>query len=264
MTEPLIVIEENGTLAGRLGAAKPTAAASPKELRAALDKHVHGAIFVARPTPMMQWLVDLDVLDKMPHRLLVLGHTKAAERAFLNALFEDVVAPNDDIVLLKTDDLIEVLNSSKRANLFIGGAVVPSAKSVVLIRGSLDSLVIPFHWFSARPAGPKPDFIDFEIIDSGHTLRLGKYEAAADAILYELDSQFRRQERKRRIREDRSLGGAIRRLRLQRGVARNDFPGISAKELARIERGEVKHPHAETLRVIAEKLRVRLEELETY
>jgi hypothetical protein len=137
---------------------------------------------------MMKCLVDLDVFSKMSHRLLLLRAPKDEDRALLNALFESVVAPNENVSLLKTDELIEVLASPRRANLFLGGAVVPSAKTVLLLRGNLEPLPVPFALFKPRPTGPNPDFSDFEIIDWGQTVRLGKYEAAGEAILYELDT----------------------------------------------------------------------------
>jgi hypothetical protein len=108
---------------------------------------------------------------------------------FLRAVFESVVVPDDEMQVLGLDDLFEVLGSAHRANLFVGGAVVPAAKSLVLIRGDLTSLVVPFSWFVARPNGPKPDFTDFEVIDSGQTIKLGSHEAAVDAVLYELDAR---------------------------------------------------------------------------
>jgi integrase len=40
---------------------------------------------------------------------------------------------------------------------------------------------------------------------------------------------------------------SIRRLQLQRGVARSDFPGLSEKQIARIERGETPRPRPATL-----------------
>jgi hypothetical protein len=43
------------------------------------------------------------------------------------------------------------------------------------------------------------------------------------------------------LAEDSSLGAAVRRLPLQRGLSREDFP-VSAKTLARIERGETTPP----------------------
>jgi Helix-turn-helix domain len=264
MIEPLIVVEENRALAAHFGDAKPLTAASPKAVQAAMNKFAQGALWVGRTAPMMKWLGAFDTLTKTRHRLLLIGNAKAPERAFLRAVFESVVAPDDDMRLLGLDQLFDVLGSSNRSNLFIAGAVAPAAKSLVLIRGNLESVVVPLSLFVPRPNGPKPDLSDFEVIDSGQTIRLGKYEAAADAVLYELDPEFRRLEKKRRISEDTSLGGALRRLRLQRGLGREAFPGITAKTIARIERGEVKEPHSDTLATIANTLGVKPEDIATF
>src|SRR5207249_10575707 len=118
----------------------------------------------------------------------------------------------------------------------------------------LRRLAVPFDWFKRRPGGPKPDFKNFAITDSGQTVRLGEYEAGADAILYEFDTEARRRMREREIRADQSFGGALRRLRLQKGLSRSDFPRLDAKTIARIERGEVEKPHDDTLAVIAKRL----------
>jgi len=213
---------------------------------------------------MMKWLADREAITKTRNRLLLIGNAKPRERAFFRAVFENVISSDDDMRLLGLDDLFEVLGSPNRANLFIAGAVTAAAKSLVLIRGNLDSLVVPFSLFTARPNGPKPDYSDFEIIDSGQTIRLGHYEAAVDAVLYELDVEFRRHERKRQISEDKSFGGALRRLRMQRGLARDAFAGITAKTIARIERGEVKKPHTDTVATIAARLGVKVDEIATY
>jgi transcriptional regulator with XRE-family HTH domain len=47
-------------------------------------------------------------------------------------------------------------------------------------------------------------------------------------------------------------------------VPRDGFPGISSKEIGRIERGEIVRPHAATLRVIADTLGVEPVEIETF
>ncbi|HZU83487.1 MAG TPA: helix-turn-helix transcriptional regulator, partial [Polyangiaceae bacterium] len=111
---------------------------------------------------------------------------------------------------------------------------------------------------------PRPDADDFEITDFGHTIRLGKFEAAADAILYEFDAEARRRLKQRSLASDATFGGALRRLRLQRGLRREDFEGVSAKEIARIERGEITKPHADTLARLADRLGVRPDEIETF
>jgi len=124
-------------------------------------------------------------------------------------------------------------------------------------------LVVPLAWFS-RPGRARPNVEDFEITDFGQTIRFGEFEAATGAVLYEFDPQARRRAKNRTIVEDQTFGGSLRRLRKQRGVRREDFEGISAKEIARLERGEIAKPHEETLRKIAKTLGVRPEELETY
>ncbi len=111
---------------------------------------------------------------------------------------------------------------------------------------------------------PKPDFTDFEVIDTGQTLRFGEYEAATDAILYEFDRASRQRMKKREIAADQSFGGALRRLRLQRGLTRGDFEPLSDKTIARIERGEVDKPHGDTLAMIAKKLGVEPGDIESY
>lgn len=95
-------------------------------------------------------------------------------------------------------------------------------------------------------------------------LRLGRYEAAASALLYEFDPAVRRKMKARELAADRSFGASLRRLRLQRGLARADFPGVAEKSIARIERGEVERPHARNLTKIARALDVSPEEISDY
>jgi len=47
-------------------------------------------------------------------------------------------------------------------------------------------------------------------------------------------------------------------------LRQSDFPGITAKEIARIERGEIKKPHQRTLAVIARRLGVPADQIATY
>jgi hypothetical protein len=117
-----------------------------------------------------------------------------------------------------------------------------AANALVLYRGDLEPVVVPWSWFRARPSGPKPDFAELDVVDAGQTVKLGDYEAATDAILYEFDPDFRREQKKRRVRDDQSFGGSLGRLRLQRGLSRSEFPGLSAKEIARLERGSEEAP----------------------
>jgi hypothetical protein len=134
----------------------------------------------------------------------------------------------------------------------------------VLYRGSLEKLAVPFAWFRSSPGSAKPNFEDLEVTDGGQTVRLGQYEAAADAILYEFDSEARARMKSNLIEEDETFGGALRRLRLARGFSREGFKGIAAKTIARIERGDVKKPQGRTLAQIAKSRGVKPEEIETF
>jgi len=73
---------------------------------------------------------------------------------------------------------------------------------------------------------------------------------------------YRRRLKRQRQQGEKTFGAAMMRLRKQRRLKRNDFPPVSSKEIARIERDEVGKPHARTLGVIAGRLGVRPEEIE--
>jgi hypothetical protein len=166
---------------------------------------------------------------------------------------------------LPFEELVDVLLGPREEvrDLFIGGSVDPMSETLTLTRGNLDTLVVPLSMF--RPSSKAtPDPSDFAVEDYGHTVRLGEYEAAADAILYEVDPDYRKRLNAKRRQEDRSFGASLRRLRLQRRRGRADFPGLSAKSIARIERGETGKPHAKTLAVLAKVLGVEPDEIETY
>jgi hypothetical protein len=135
---------------------------------------------------------------------------------------------------------------------------------VTLLRGDVTAVVAPFALFPASGDGTAPDFGRLAPMDHGRTVALGDYEASADAILYELDPGYRRRLRRRRRQHERTFGASLMRLRKQRRMRRDDFAPISSKEIARIERDEVGKPHARTLAVIAGRLGVRPEEIESY
>lgn len=182
----------------------------------------------------------------------------ALERRFVRVAY----AQAGDI--LAREELEEVLQSADRRDRFVAGMIDADAKIVTLWRGDLTPLVVPFSAFSPTANGIKPDWNRFAVADYGHTLRFGDYEAAGDSVLYDFDPEFRRKLNKRRRATERTLGASIRRLRQQRQLSRDDFPGISPKTLARIERGEVTHPQPATMKLIADQLHAEPEELGSY
>ncbi len=180
----------------------------------------------------------------------------ALERRFVRVVYA-AKAGN----FLPREELKAALKSTDRKDRFIGGMVDEEAGIVTLWRGDLTPFVVPLSAFAPAAIGPRPDFKRFAVTDYGHTIRFGTYEAAADAVLYEYDPEFRRQLNKRRIATERTLGASIRRLRMQRRLTRREFPGLDPKTLARIERGEIEKPHVETLQTIARRLGVSVDEL---
>lgn len=171
-----------------------------------------------------------------------------------------------DCSLLPLDELVEVLSApaEEAAGLFIAGAVDSASETIALTKGNLKTLAVPFSAFQPSGTGTSPDFNRLRLADCGHTVCLGEYEASADAILYEVDPAYRRKTRKKMLAEEKTFGGSLRRLRLQKGLTRDDFPPLSSKTIARIERNEVEKPHGETMRIISARLDVDPEDIETY
>ena len=196
-------------------------------------------------------------------RLLVTEVLDAPQREFLEALFREVIAgPRSSF--MSTKDLQDALDAPYFPDLAIGVLASDVRQALVIIRGDLRRTVVPWAWFTVTPRGTAPDFGDVEVVDGGLTIRLGHYEASMDAILYEFDRDYRARDRQRQVATDVSFGASLRRLRIQRGLARDGFPGISGKEIARIERGDVVRPHEATIRAIADTLGVEPAEIETY
>lgn len=162
-------------------------------------------------------------------------------------------------------EMAEVLRAVHRANLLIGGFVNEATQTITLWRGNLKSLTVPFSAFEKSVEATRPDFNEFSVTDCGQTVKLGGCEATVEAILYEYDPEYRRALTKKRLQEDRSFGAALRRLRKQRGLRREDFePDIAAKTVARIEQGKVTRIQKTTLTSLARHLAVAPEEIETF
>ena len=196
-------------------------------------------------------------------RLLLLNGATWMEREVLSLVFRFVVSPGHGMRLLPADELRDVLAAPEREDLIIGGFISPCDDLVVLYRGTLEPLAIPFSWFQRRP-GVRLRFDEMEITDSGQTVAFGDHEVATDSILYAHDAAYRKRAKARQLEHDDSFGGSIRRLRLSHGLRRGDFPGISDKEIARIERGEIGSPHRRTLETLAGRLGVPVDELGSF
>lgn len=197
--------------------------------------------------------------------LLMLQSPRAESLPAIRTFFRRVVGEVGAVKLLPPDELAEVLVAPKdeARDVFIGGLYDPATETVSLIRGNLETVVVPLSLFRASGTA-SPDPTMFAVTDYGHTSNLGAYEASADAVLYEVDPDYRRRIHAKRRQEEKGFGPSLRRLRLQRGLKRTDFPSVSPKTIARIERGETGKPHGKTLKALASYLDVKPDEIETY
>ncbi len=232
--------------------------------------------------PGTRWVSDAEALENLTHvlRAIVPSEPEQAlllffervyplDRArwqFLNAYFHTLVLADPSGQFLPRDEMAEVMASDTARDYVIGGEIDEKDQVVVLYRGTLDRLPVPFSFFRPSGSGRAPEFSRFAVADWGQTLRFGDYEASVEAVLYERDPEYRRRAKANRVQRDASFGGAFRRLRLLRGLTQSSFPGVSEREIRRIERNEVEAEriHAETRAVLERELRVPFDEIRSY
>lgn len=263
----IVLDEEDVDLAESLGPGSVTVCRSPADLdRITADWRRYSVWLSHSPA-----LTD-ELLKRLAGRSGVSGHPlllllqppRVGSIPSLCGLFQPIgMAPS--YRWLPTDELLDVLrDTARKKHLLIGGAADRESETLALVRGDFSTLVVPFDQFPPGGDGTLPDFDRLAFTDHGHTVRLGDYEAAADAILYEADPEYRRALQKERRATERSFGAALRRLRKQRGLRQRDFAPLPARTIARIERSEVRKPRGETLKLIAERLGVEPEEIGSY
>lgn len=265
MNDQLLLVEPRGHASGKFQRLKASRLHFQSDVRAAMAQRSVYSLWIAPSERAMELL--LGTLPRRPRgddrRLLSFERARGDAQNLVHAHFRFVVSAGDGVHLLPIAELIEVLGADNRADLFVGGVVLTTQSAILLYRGNLEPITIPLDWFASRP-GSLPDVSKVAVTDYGQTVRLGDYEAATDAILYEFDEDYRSRAKKQRIEKDKSIGGSIRRLRLQKGLRQSDFPGVTSKEIARIECGKVKKPHKQTLQKIADRTDVPVHQLRSY
>lgn len=265
MSSPIFLVESKGRASFAPTGSSVRRLRSQSEIRRAVEHSRPWSVWIASDTSAFHFLAtSLKSWWRNDQCLLLLRPAEGPRRRLLDALFRQVLAAGDGVQLLPPAELVEVMAAPNREDLFIGGVVDKADKAVILYRGNLKSLLLPLEWFRPRSGSLELDSSRFRVTDFGHTVAFGDYEVAGDAILYEFDEKYRRRTKKRRLAEDPSFGSALRRLRLQKGLGRDSFPGITAKEISRIERGEVKKPRRRTLEILGKRLGVPPEKIETF
>ncbi|MCK6481052.1 MAG: helix-turn-helix domain-containing protein [Planctomycetes bacterium] len=194
-------------------------------------------------------------------RLLLRGRAAPSLVSALSGRFLRVIADPDAV--LEGEDLLAALTSDHPEDLCVAAGLLPGGEELVLWRGDFRPLFVTLREFRG-PAAGVPDPRRIRLLDCGQTVALGRFQAAFSALLYEKDPDYRRRARRRARDEDRSYGGSIRRLRLQRGRTRGEIPGVASRTVARIEKGFVRRPHRATLAALAAALGVAVEELGTF
>jgi hypothetical protein len=207
-------------------------------------------------------------VDTLPRHdcVLTVASPRLESLPTLHGLFSHIVGDSPGYRWLPKDELSEVLfdSSIDRSEFFIAAASDAITRTLSLVRGDCQTVVVPFSFFEPSGDGTKPDFSNVCVTDFGRTVSLGDYEASADAILYEADRDYRKKVSLQRKETEKTFGAALFRLRKQRKLKRNDFPSVSAKTIARIERNEIAKPHGATLQAIAKRLGVSPDEIGDY
>jgi len=144
------------------------------------------------------------------------------------------------------------------ASVVVGSLFDPAGRILTLMRGDLAAVVVPQEVLSKHFAGinGRP-----QLSDDGTRLVYGDKSVPVVDVLMEVDPVFRREYRRQMWAQQRDLASRVRHLRKLRRARREDFPGLTSKTIARIERGEIKMPQRETLRLIAIHLGVDADQL---
>jgi hypothetical protein len=240
-------------------------------IRTAVERSANDVLWISSTSKMTEELLNVVsafILQNHGSRrtfgdLLMLRAPRLAAFPPLLGCFHRLIGGVPSFKTLPTEQLAGVLLSDARRDLFLGGIVDEETGTLALVRGNLDTLTIPLSLFQPTGAA-KPDFGKFDLDDFGQSIKFGGYEASSDSVLYETDPDYRKRLNTKRRAEDQGFGASLRRLRKQKGLSRDAFPGLAEKTIARIERGEVGKPHGKTLATIASVLGVSPDEIETY
>lgn len=88
--------------------------------------------------------------------------------------------------ILEGGEILVALGAENRASLIVGGFIDWEEGHVELWAGDLDrEYVLGMSEIAPSGDGIRPNFHKVAVTDSGHTVKFGDYEAAADALIEE-------------------------------------------------------------------------------
>ena len=263
MNERVFILNGNPSQRRTLGEMGATVLSSKADIAEAINRRPSAdSLWIALHATSAHWLAHALANSSLAvrGRLLTMQEIPAELATLFADRFDKIaLRPHS---LLPVAEILAIFLRNDRDEFCIGGTIDQRAQAIICVRGDFSVISAPLSFFESSP-NVTPDFNDFEVIDHGRTLRFGKYQASFSALLYEKDSRYRRRLTRMREQSDRSFSASMRRLRKQRGLRLSDF-GMLEKTVARIERGEVKHPRKQTLARIAKMLRVAPEHIAEY
>jgi hypothetical protein len=185
----VILLLEPGISAGDFEALSPRVLRSGDDV--AVVFHERGPSLWIVPDPLsLEPLVRIGGGRHGDQRLLVLSPIDFATSTALQGIFSHVVCRPDIGHLIPDEEIAGVLSDEAPGESSIGGFVHHRLGIVVLHRGDLSTMVVPLEWL-ANPHTVSADPHDFEVVDYGHGVRLGAFEAATDKVLYDFDPVVR-------------------------------------------------------------------------
>lgn len=98
--------------------------------------------------------------------------------------YHKLIAGWDVDKIQKTQDWQVIVNAHNNFELFLTADV--KRETIIFQTGNFKKIEVPKKWFVPSDKGTRPNFDDVEIIDYGHAVRLGDYEASVSAILDEI------------------------------------------------------------------------------
>ena len=156
--------------------------------------------------------------------------------------------------------LCEAIHAAESARL-IGAVPDLALAALTVFRADLSAICLPAHWFEQSGDNGLNDIRALKLEEDGSVVKIGSRRWQSHQIISSFDANFRRTLRRLELTQNDSLGALIRRTRKERRLGREEFPGIDAKTIARIERNEIMRPQRETLRLIAQTLGIPVEQL---
>lgn len=90
---------------------------------------------------------------------------------------------------LNSDELKIAIESDDKAARFVAGYYDYDAGHFLLFRGNGMSVIVPSDFFKEH-VEEFPDFAQFELVDEGRKIKLGRFEITSTSILRAMDPEF--------------------------------------------------------------------------